>query len=91
MRKAYLSLILLLGLISVAATIDIDNLFLYSALEAPNSIDSDNTPEGNPVADEAATLGRVLFYDKQLSLNGTISCSSCTIKNLRLAIRPLKA
>ncbi|MFT6848595.1 MAG: cytochrome c peroxidase, partial [Cryomorphaceae bacterium] len=77
MRKDYLSLILLLGLISIAATIDIDDLFLYSELEAPNYIDADNTPEGNPITDEGATLGRVLFYDKQLSLDGTISCSSC--------------
>ncbi len=29
------------------------------------------------VDDDVATLGRVLFYDKQLSLNNTISCGSC--------------
>ncbi len=29
------------------------------------------------VTDEGATLGRVLFYDKKLSLNNTISCGSC--------------
>lgn len=29
------------------------------------------------VTDDGATLGRVLFYDKQLSLNNTISCGSC--------------
>jgi len=27
--------------------------------------------------DNAATLGRVLFYDRQLSLNNSVSCSSC--------------
>ena len=37
----------------------------------------DNTPASNPVTDAGATLGRVLFYDKRLSLNQTISCSSC--------------
>lgn len=31
----------------------------------------------NPVTDAGATLGRVLFYDGQLSMNGLISCSSC--------------
>jgi cytochrome c peroxidase len=36
-----------------------------------------NTPAGDPVTDEGATLGRVLFYDPQLSLNGTVSCASC--------------
>jgi cytochrome c peroxidase len=37
----------------------------------------DNTPAINPVTDAGATLGRALFYDKRLSLNQTISCSSC--------------
>ena len=37
----------------------------------------DNTPANNPVTNAAATLGRTLFYDKRLSLNQTISCSSC--------------
>ena len=37
----------------------------------------DNTPVTNPVTNAAATLGRTLFYDKRLSLNQTISCSSC--------------
>lgn len=29
------------------------------------------------VTNEGATLGRVLFYDKKLSINNTISCGSC--------------
>jgi len=37
----------------------------------------DNTPANNPVTDAAATLGRVLFYDKRLSTNQTIACASC--------------
>ncbi|HEY5950767.1 MAG TPA: cytochrome c peroxidase [Kofleriaceae bacterium] len=37
----------------------------------------DNTPAANPITDAGATLGRVLFFDKQLSISGTISCSSC--------------
>ena len=40
-------------------------------------IGTDNTPTDNPITDEGATLGRVLFYDKNLSSNGTISCASC--------------
>jgi cytochrome c peroxidase len=34
---------------------------------------------GNPalVEDRKATLGRVLFYDKHLSLNNAVSCASC--------------
>ena len=39
-----------------------------------------NTPANNPLTDAGATLGRVLFYDKRLSLTDTISCSSCHIQ-----------
>lgn len=37
----------------------------------------DNTPSNNVVTNDGATLGRVLFYDKNLSLSRTISCGSC--------------
>jgi len=46
-------------------------------LTSPNIIGQINTPGTNPVTDNGATLGRVLFYDKNLSLNNTISCASC--------------
>jgi len=36
-----------------------------------------NTPFDNATTDVGATLGRVLFYDKRLSANNTVSCSSC--------------
>lgn len=57
--------------------------FNYSDYPLPehyNSEDAllaDNTPETNPITDMGATLGRVLFYDPNLSLNNTISCASC--------------
>lgn len=37
----------------------------------------DNTPQDNPITDAGAALGRVLFYDRQLSRNNTIACASC--------------
>lgn len=40
----------------------------------------DNTPNNNEITDNGATLGRVLFYDKNLSLNNTVSCASCHIQ-----------
>ena len=44
----------------------------------PTSVNGlDNTPIDNPITNEGATLGRVLFYDKKLSANGTIACASC--------------
>ena len=44
------------------------------------AVDHDNTPTGNAVTNPGATLGRVLFYDKTLSANGTTSCSSCHLQ-----------
>ena len=44
---------------------------------APPVRNQDNTSTNNLVTNAGATLGRVLFYDKRLSTNGTISCSSC--------------
>ena len=46
-------------------------------LTAPPIQGQINTPAGNQVTNDGATLGRVLFYDKNLSVNNTISCASC--------------
>lgn len=43
----------------------------------PAILNADNTPFNNPVTDHGATLGRVLFYDKNLSFNKTVACASC--------------
>lgn len=40
----------------------------------------DNTPLANPVSDAGATLGRVLFYDRHLSVNDQLACASCHIQ-----------
>lgn len=57
-------------------TIDADNLSNYQNQNVPNYIREDNT-RNNPIKDEIATLGRVLFYDKSLSSNNSVSCASC--------------
>jgi len=40
----------------------------------------DNMPPTNVTSNPGATLGRVLFYDKRLSTNQTISCASCHVQ-----------
>ncbi|MEL7159020.1 MAG: cytochrome c peroxidase, partial [Actinomycetota bacterium] len=40
----------------------------------------DSSPPENPVTDAGATLGRVLFYDVNLSRNRTIRCASCHVQ-----------
>lgn len=65
---------------SVALTfngsIDLADPHNYGSQTIPNYIQRDNT-EDNPITDATATLGRVLFYDQELSATRTISCSSC--------------
>jgi cytochrome c peroxidase len=46
-------------------------------LNAPPIQGQINTPASNPISDWGATLGRVLFYDNNLSINRSISCGSC--------------
>ena len=46
----------------------------------PGLLAADNTPFNNPITDDGATLGRVLFYDKNLSKNKTVACASCHIQ-----------
>lgn len=53
------------------------NLHNYEKQEVPNYITRDNTPSNNQLNDDTATLGRVLFYDKNLSINNKISCANC--------------
>lgn len=62
------------------SSIDLDNLYPYSSQSVPAYITKQNTPANNAISDRGATLGRVLFYDKQLSLNGQIACASCHIQ-----------
>ena len=56
---------------------DYHTLNLPAHLTQPTITAQDNTPPENPVTDAGATLGRVLFYDKRLSANNTVSCASC--------------
>lgn len=62
----------------LADPIDLDNLDNYSDdINIPAYIIGENTPSNNAITDAKATLGRVLFYDKQLSLNNSTACASC--------------
>ncbi len=56
--------------------IDPNNLANYAAQAKPAYIVKDNTGN-NPITNAKATLGRVLFYDKNLSIDNTIACASC--------------
>ena len=48
----------------------------YANQAIPNYIRKDNTG-ANPFTNEKAILGRVLFYDKSLSIDNTVACANC--------------
>ncbi|MFD2720706.1 cytochrome-c peroxidase [Hymenobacter monticola] len=47
-------------------------------LEVPSNFPAlPAAPADNPLTNEGVALGRHLFYEKALSLNGTVACASC--------------
>ena len=72
----------MLGAVLTSATIDLDNLFNYADQHLPAHIPAgaempDSAPADNPMDDAVATLGRVLFHDKRLSVDKTVACANC--------------
>lgn len=68
--------------VAARTTIDFADVANYSAPPLPAYFDRtvaalDNGPARNRLSDRVATLGRVLFYDLQLSTNNRASCASC--------------
>lgn len=62
-----------------------DTPFNYSQINFPAHFNPalgalDNTPANPAPSDDIATLGRVLFYEEELSANGTVACASCHLQ-----------
>lgn len=49
----------------------------YSLQFVNNTLPTPNLPSDNPLTIEKVQLGRMLFYNKNLSVDGTVSCASC--------------
>jgi len=59
---------------------DLENPYpnYFTDFNVPGSVRAaDNTPLDNPITDNGATLGRVLFYDRRLSRNYNTTCGEC--------------
>lgn len=48
--------------------------------DLPSYVPPPRAPADNPMSEAKFQLGRHLFYDKRLSGNGTLSCSSCHLQ-----------
>src|SRR5688500_16594495 len=97
MKNSYLIPVLLFGLICALPSCEADKVSIkyYSEEEYETLTASLNLPD-NPFSystsfvpdhrtDAVATLGRVLFYDKNLSKDNSVSCASCHKQNLAFA------
>lgn len=55
--------------------IDLNAVINYRNTQIPDYINFKN--QGNRIENRKALLGRVLFYDKNLSIDNSVSCASC--------------
>lgn len=62
--------------LSFGNSIDFNSPDNYANQSKPSYITKDNIG-GNGIIDKQATLGRILFYDKKLSIDNSIACGSC--------------
>ena len=69
--------------------LDLTTLHNYANQSRPLYITRDNTPGNNAITDAGATLGRVLFHDKRLSRDNTVSCASCHQQSHAFADTPV--
>ncbi len=48
-----------------------------AALPAPAAVPPVPTPDGNPITEDKRVLGKILFWDEQLSSDDSIACGTC--------------
>jgi cytochrome c peroxidase len=92
MKKLLLSFLLLTGLLLISFNCtkiplqpDLNNIklnlpkqaFDYSTLQTITGTKTLRYEDSSIINSKMATIGRVLFYDKALSINNTIACASC--------------
>lgn len=81
MKRAYVTL-------SAAALITLIAVLLLNRSEReyrwdiPDNLPLPVVPEDNPMSDIKVELGRWLFYDTRLSVNGTMSCGNCHFQRI---------
>jgi len=63
---------------TLTSTVSLLTLTLAAhAQPAPPPLPAPQVPPGNPITESKRILGKVLFWDEQLSASGTVSCGTC--------------
>lgn len=76
MRNVVYALVAI-GMLGAAAVLMRDSAYEWNL---PPNLPPPAVPDGNPMNTPKVELGRWLFYDKRLSVNGTTSCASCHLQ-----------
>jgi cytochrome c peroxidase len=79
-QQNLLSSTVVTGLLLPATLDNYANPTLPASFSVNPILAEDNMPVNNATSDLGAKLGRVLFYDKRLSINQTIACASCHLQ-----------
>ncbi len=78
-RGAYLFAVLILLLVSRGMTLGAegDNALVKRASQLLGPLPSSMPSAENPITPEKVKLGKILFYEPRISIDGTVSCSKC--------------
>ncbi len=72
--KGFLTGIVLVFLYGPLLAEETDNTYVWIL---PSGFPEPLVPDGNPMSESKVRLGRFLFYDRRLSINGQYACVSC--------------
>ena len=72
-----LILLILLLVVPVASLADDDNALIKRAGQILGPLPASMPSEQNPITPEKVRLGKMLFYEQRISVDGTVSCSKC--------------
>lgn len=56
------------------------HFYKNESINVPLGLSAIPWPKDNPYSSEKAALGKLLYFDKRLSTNATVSCASCHIR-----------
>ena len=70
------------GITTLSSDAAVERTAMAYEWDLPAGFPKPRLPDDNPMSAAKVELGRYLFYDPQLSGNGTMSCSSCHLQAL---------
>jgi cytochrome c peroxidase len=74
--RPWLLLFILLFILSTRAFAD-DDALITRASQVLGPLPAAMPSTANPITPEKVTLGKILFYEPRISIDGTVSCSKC--------------